>query len=225
MALLIIAALVYCRGRRKIDANHNGLIEPGPDSSAYLLDSQQLGQYPRTYPYPLYQEETVPQVGLAGTPPTGAMYNTLLNDPVGFGAKGMGSPVAGVPMGAVASVWANQPWDPPMAHQQYSPQQDYDPYEMGPGSPVARVSSVVYPSLSGRPVSQSVSGSQFGVGSASDYSPSAGPGTTSILQSSKRLSPVTLSSQRFIVHTDIEDEPIELPPVYSEYRGPVTGMR
>lgn len=223
MALLIIAALVYCKGRRKIDANHNGLIEPGPDSSAYLLDSQQQEQ--RTYPYPLYQDGTVPQVGLAGTPPTGAIYNTFLNDPVGFGSKGTGSPVPGVPMGVVAPMWANQPWDPAMVHQQYSPQQDYDPYEMGPGSPVAGVPSAAYPSLPGRLVSRSVSDGQFGVGSASDYSPSAGPGTTSILQSSKRLSPVILSSQRFIVHTDIEDEPIELPPVYSEYRGPVTGMR
>ncbi|KXN83856.1 hypothetical protein AN958_00936 [Leucoagaricus sp. SymC.cos] len=88
-------------------------------------------------------------------------------------------------------------------------------------------SSAYYPTTSGRQSAQPDSLSQSGVAS-SNFSSAVGPSTVSSGQSSsnKRLASnsTTIAPQRFIVHTDIEDEPIELPPMYSESRGPIPGI-
>ncbi|KAF9455101.1 hypothetical protein P691DRAFT_800107 [Macrolepiota fuliginosa MF-IS2] len=252
--LVLIALIYFCAKRntngrtgKRID-----LTEPGPGSSAHLLGSQPT-PYPPINPFTPYSDNVAPQASLGdiGMPmynyghhiPTGSVSTSMdaagITGGVGVGTSGMAGaqayqqyqqpPVQ--PLGAKQrereAITLRQQQQPRQSyHQQSYSQQDYNPYDTG-ATTSALPSNTAYASMSSRQTAQSTSDtqSQFGAaGSTSNYSTSAGPSTLSSTQSKQALNPAPAPAQRFVVHTDIEDEPIELPPMYSETRAPIPGM-
>ncbi|KAJ3572520.1 hypothetical protein NP233_g3021 [Leucocoprinus birnbaumii] len=229
------------------------LTEPGPDSSTQLLapGHPQQAHYPPPMTFPPYRDAVTPfTAGPTGVPPT-TMYNNNLpvNSTIPLDGT-MGTAMAAGIYTAVGPSSNAHPSQRPMSakqrealeaqrrqqeyHQQQQRQsqhyqQDYfDPYEAGNTSPVASHSGY-FPTSASRQTAHSDVQSQFGVASSSNYSSTLGPSTHSSAMSSnkgkERTSMTNPSPQpRVIVHTDIEDEPIELPPMYSEARNPLPGM-
>lgn len=235
---MLVVAIAYFFAKRKSERSGFGsnktridLTEPGPDSSTYLLPpGQQQTHYPPVDPFPSYSDAVTPHAGPGGVPPT-MTYDH--NVPTVSTAVGGAAGIIGAGAAGAVGAHAYQQYQPPSApapgakqreavaaRQPYQHQPYYNPFETGAASAVATNSA--YASTSSRQTAQTNSDtqSQFGMGSTSNYSTSAGPSTVSSTQ--KVLNPAP--GPRFIVHTDIEDEPIELPPMYSESRAPIPGI-
>ncbi|KAF5355988.1 hypothetical protein D9756_004125 [Leucocoprinus leucothites] len=227
------------------------LTEPGPDSSSYLLPpgGPEPVHHPPPATFPPYRDTITPfTAGPSGVPPT-TMYNNGFSVPSAQPLDSnltMGTPMVAGIYGAAAGAGAAHSSQPPMTakqrealqaqqrQQQYYQQQQHhhhqeylDPYETG-GNPPAASHSAYNPTASSRQTAQSDMLSQFGAASSSNFSSTVGPSTFSSGQSSSSKQRVSSTSPppqpRVIVHRDIEDELIELPPMYSEAREPIHGM-
>ncbi|XP_006454672.1 hypothetical protein AGABI2DRAFT_189915 [Agaricus bisporus var. bisporus H97] len=194
VAIAIIAVLIYFISKRSSRKGPKAIDLTGgePDSSTGLLSfGQQQTRNPAMNPFSSSHDSTITPYSIGS--PAGASM---------MGSNSMGNLSAAAGIGAASGVGAvaAQGRQARMIAKHEAIQQDtyqtyLDPYNS--------------------PYEQSQSAASSSSAYQTTFNSPSGPSSTSTRKSTMESS-AQLTPRRFIVHTDIEDEPIELPPMYSE---------